>query len=200
MSDKYSFSVDKLLYSVLTKMKNNLGKQIGDKATYKLVIKILLKEHYSIPHLKKKIEELNQKLDKKEKEQSDFLKNLLMKKSEVTTVPYLTPHQYNAPPSHQPPPPPQPPHKKINIDLTKIVTPADVTASLKNESKQVFDGTIKKPSEIIAMTQPKHINSKDQSYNENEINKIKINLEEKSSVKHKPNFFARKENDVNYVV
>lgn len=201
MPDDISIKVNRLIFEVLSKMKDNLSRQIGDKATYKLVIQVLLKEHYSIPHLKKEIEDLKKDLKVNKETQADFMKELLLQKSKQQYAP-APPNGYAQP---QPPPPPlkipkDPPRRIQSIDLSKIKTPNDIKKALLSESKQVFTGKVLKPSQIIAITKPKHFDTEIILLEDEEIDKIEIDLDKQSSVRNNEEFFKRTEQDVSYVV
>lgn len=198
MPDEYTISVNSLTYKVLTKMRNNLTKQIGDKATYNLVLKVLLKEHYSLPGLKQEITKKEEELHKLKEKHSMFMEKLLLDKSKQ---PVVVNGNISSNSSLTPPPPPpsskKKPLKKIKqIDLSKLKTPNEVKQALQDESKQVFDGVMRKPSEILAMTSPKH---KDATIKEIEKEQI-IDLEKKSSVMKNPDFYKLTEKDVQYVM
>lgn len=202
-----SISINKSLFDILSKMKRNLTRQIDGEATYSLVIKILLREHYSIPHLEKQIDKLKNNLIQKDKDHKKELKkkdkDLKDKDEEIikllgdllkarNNVPYIIPNG-----SISPPPPPPPPSKPISIkkiDLSKIKTAADVKKKFKEEMTQVFDGTIRKPSEIISAVKPDHLNAEIKEYDGDEINISEISYVIKNE-KH----FENKEQVAEYV-
>ena len=163
MKQTYPIDVEKLIYNILSKMKNNLSRQIGEDASYTLVIQVLLREHYSIPRLEDEISRIEDRLKEKEldynkldKEHKEFMKELLLKDNKPVFM------GMSLQPGHQGPysPPPPPSKPKEIIDLSKLKTTNDVKKDVKAEMKAVFNGDIRKPSEIAKLTKPKHLESK----------------------------------------
>ena len=61
------------------------------------------------------------------------------------------------PPSMSPPPTTVPPPiKPPEINLEDIETDSEIKDAFNKEKKAIFDGNLRKPSEILAMTKPKH--------------------------------------------
>lgn len=193
----YTIEVSKLIYDVLTKMKENLTPQIGDKASYTLVLQILLREHYLLPKCKKKKKELQEEIKTIKNNHEQFMKKLLLEKTShpVMAVPnYQVSTPMMAPPLSPPPKPPKP-LQKITVDISNIKTPQEIKAALAEESKQVFDGVVRKPSEILAMTKPKHASSEVKQF---EGTPPTLN-NQTSIVAKKKEFFERTDKDVQYI-
>jgi len=170
-SKSISIAID--TYEKLLKIKEKLTQKLGGSINFNVVIQSLINDHLDLENVKKELIEMqNQAI-----ETAEYLKNLLqlaLEKSSITPqiipLPQVTTASIINPSLEYtqtttlipPPPPPKPPLSPEEIELRKkrLQELENKNLELKEqfvkELHLVFDGTEKKPSEILKITKPLH--------------------------------------------
>ncbi|MHA1819130.1 MAG: hypothetical protein ACTSU2_16400 [Promethearchaeota archaeon] len=164
---KKKITIDGNVYKTLSKIRNDMSKKLGGRITFNMVIQTLIHDRIDLENMKKEFEQLKQEMD----ETQEYIKNMLelalqtpkTLPSVIAATGYIPTANLSGntqiPPS--PPSPPKPPKaaipKKLNYVPPKT---GDLKRDYVVEIKQLFTGTILKPSEILKITKPKHMNSK----------------------------------------
>jgi hypothetical protein len=154
-----SITVDNEIYLALKKMKDSMSDTLAGKTTFNMVVQSLFHDHDDLLNVKQELESLKKETEETQNYIRDMLKLALSAKSQTQFIgsPQFMPMNLTTE-SLIPPPPKQlaPPKKTSNYI-------APDTGNLKkdyiNEITQLFTGEVIKPSDLIKITKPKHIDS-----------------------------------------
>jgi predicted CopG family antitoxin len=163
---KRTVSVSDAVYTFLQNFKLELGDKLGGKISFNMVIQALINDHIDLQNVKSELKQIKTEADKTQEYIRDLLKTALSAQPK-----YIPINQGNSSP---PPPPPtsagiptisslKPPIKvlrKLDVPSPEsLKTDAEVKQAFEKEKRMVFNGQIRKPSEILAMTCPNHSKS-----------------------------------------
>ena len=173
---KKAITIDSNNMAILDHIKEEMVAKLGGNITYNMVIQRLIADHTDLENTRQELIEIQ----KEAEETQVFLKELLLKAVERPTmptfVPMPSPVATTTIATPLPPPPPsnltspnQPPSTLPTTrppiaplpPIPKPYQPPPQTKDLRkdyhNEICAVFTGQVLKPSEVLKLTQPKHI-------------------------------------------
>ncbi len=175
---KKTITVDASVHNALTLMKEELRDKIGGRITFNMVVRNLLNNDIELKNVRAELKRIKKESD----ETQEFIKQLLTKAISTPTqvvavpqpnnhgthgMPPAPPPQSSYAPSQAGPAPPPPPAPKPDLDVPEIEIPetdAEVKNAFNEERKAIFDGHIRRPSEILAATKPEHASQKVKEY------------------------------------
>ncbi|MHA1338692.1 MAG: hypothetical protein ACTSRZ_01540 [Promethearchaeota archaeon] len=179
-----SISVSLDVYMKLVKMKEKLAQKLGGRINFSMVIQSLINDHIDLQNVKKELIEMRNQASETSEYLKNILQIALEKQSATTQiipvagipattasnpniVSNINPYALPAQPLPVPMPPPSPLSlkppltaeeiKKRKHKIEEIETKSlEVKEQFIKEIHVVFDGTPRKPSEILKITKPKH--------------------------------------------
>lgn len=182
-SDSKAISINEETFKALERRKLEIEATLGGRATYSIVIRSLLNDHIDLENIRQEMEQIKEEAETTQ----EFIKEVLKlavtsPASPAAIISPVFPQNTGfinppppSPPSLSPPPPPTPqsppknnpngsnPQHSQTITTIKTNYKPPNTANLRSdyqkEIKQVFNGEILKPSEVLNLTQPKHKNA-----------------------------------------
>ena len=166
-----SISIDLDAYETLKKIKNEITNKLGGRITFNMVVQSLINDHNDLINIKSEIVEIRNEANKTNEYIKDMLK-LALSTSVATTNNNSGFIQSNnntpmlkAPPTA--PPVVSPPTKAPKKITYRSPNSGNLKKDYINEIKQVFNGSFVKPSDILKITKPKHLDSVIKEIDEN---------------------------------
>jgi hypothetical protein len=187
VDQRKSITVDSDMYLALKKLKDSMSDLLGGKTTFNMVIQSLFHDHDDLINVKQELEYIKKETEETQNYIRDMLKLALSAKSQAQII---MPSNLQVD-SLVPPPP------KVNVPPKKPSNyVAQDTGNMKkdyiNEITQLFTGEVIKPSDLIKITKPKHINSDIKQITEEAIIP---DIFEKSTAKNFPKTSSEEEED-----
>jgi len=182
-----SISIDPQVYKSLLKLRAGMSNKMAGKITFNMVIQSLLQDSFDLINMKSELLTLKSEMD----ETQDYLKEMLklaLEKPQPQYIPIAGAPQIISGPIQPPPPPMAPQIAPPRAPPKAYIAPdtGDLKKDYVAEISQVFNGEIRKPSEIAKITQPKHINAEIKELDKEQIEKVAVNIFEKSTAKNFP--------------
>lgn len=175
--------VDGEIFDRISNLKREIGQNLGIKGTANLVVQHWLDHSQKYEDMKTENEKLQEELNTMQAYVQDLLKQSIYRGGMHLTSNQFVPSAPSYP--TPPPPPPRPPtgppaHPPIciplDIDPIDFVPSEDLKSDLAKESKLVFNGNIRRPSEILQLCSPDHKDGKISEFNGEEPNLLKKSI------------------------
>ncbi|WP_371806766.1 hypothetical protein [Candidatus Lokiarchaeum ossiferum] len=159
--------VDGEMFERISNLKLEIGQSLGIKGTANLVVQHWRDHSQKYEDMKIENEKLQKELDTMQMYVQDLLKQSIYRGGMHLTSNQFVPSApaYPTPPPPPPRPPsgtPVPPPKiqPLEIDPIDFAPSEDLKSDLAKESKLVFNGSIRRPSEILQLCCPDHKDGK----------------------------------------
>ena len=182
-----SISIDPQVYKSLLKLRTGMSNKMAGKITFNMVIQSLLQDNTDLVNIKSELLALKSEMDETQNYLKEMLK-LALEKPQPQYIPIAGAPQIISGPIQPPPPPMAPQIAPPRAPPKAYIAPdtGDLKKDYVAEISQVFNGEIRKPSEIAKITQPKHINAEIKELDKEQIEKVAVNIFEKSTAKNFP--------------
>ncbi|RLI63192.1 MAG: hypothetical protein DRO88_10540 [Promethearchaeia archaeon] len=159
----HSIRVSHSVYKKLRAMRKSLLLSANSPISFNYTINFLLLTQEKYDQLKQKYDQLKQKLDTMVEAENQYLKSLLkqsLQKPQIYgMVPSGTPTVGLTPPPSSSTPRQGPPRSPLKILNYKAPDTGNLKNDYQKEIKQIFCGSVLKPSEIVQTTKPAHLSS-----------------------------------------
>lgn len=164
---KSSISIERGIYETLKKIRNEMSFKLGGRVTFNMVLQSLLNDHLDLMNTSSELKNIQNETEKMQNYLKSVLKLALIntnQQPQYIPISGIQLYQNNTTP---PPPSPYPIKNQNDISLkynilSKYNPPntGDLKKDYVNEIKQIFNGVILKPSEVVKLTKPKHLDAK----------------------------------------